>query len=591
MPLTRLSLSSLFLALSLVACGGGGGSETSSPDQPQAPTPTTSPTPPAPTPTPPASKGLALINGKIYTGNPQQKWAEAVVIKDGRISFVGSSADAQGQIAGGMEVVDLQGKLALPGLHDVHMHPLEAGSDAVSCELKPNTPIASQHEAIRACGKQETGSAWVLGWGHSLAQLLEAAKTQTPRSLLDSLVADRPAALMEETSHSVWVNSRALALAGIVAATPHPQGGAILKDGRGEPNGILLDAAGDQVFERAFAPTENFAEANYRGLLQGLGEAAKYGITSLADARVYWRRGHLAAWQRAEREGKLSARASLGLWAYPALGDEEQLAALKAMYSDDPARLLRVNQIKFYVDGILHNSTALLHTPYREFFPEVGPNGLNYFTEERLGRFVTELERAGFDMHIHAIGDRGVHQGLNAIQAARTQNGPNATARHRLTHLELVEPADRPRFKALGVIADLQVAGDFALPQNYAEMEPLIGARAGTMLPLRALWDTGATVTLSSDWDVSSLSPFVGMQHALQLGAQSLPDRESVVQAYTVNAAYALRQEARTGSLEPGKFGDLVIVDRNIFDVPVADIGKTRVLQTILGGKRVYQAQ
>ncbi|MBI2381506.1 MAG: amidohydrolase [Gammaproteobacteria bacterium] len=487
-----------------------------------------------------------------------------------------------------MPVVDLKGRLVLPGLHDVHMHPLEAGLDVVSCILDADRPIAEQRDTIAGCADQGERE-WVLGWGHSL-RLLEAAG-ESPLAILDELIPDRPAAFMEETSHSVWVNSKALELAGIDAATPHPQGGAILKDRRGMPNGILLDAAGDAVFDLALPAGRELAEHNYAGLLHGLKAAAENGITSLVDARVYWRRGYLAAWQRAEREGKLSARASLSLWAYPGMDDEEQLGALKAMYRDEPGSLLRVNQVKFYADGVLHNTTAALHQPYRDYYPEVGPYGLNYFTEERLARYITELEKTGFDAHVHAIGDRGVHEALNAIETAREANGMNPGARHRLTHLELVDQRDRPRFKALGVIADMQVAGDFALPQNHGEMEPLIGERAYEMLPLRSLWEAGARLTLSSDWDVSALSPFVGMQHALQLGEESLPDLASAVQAYTLDAAHALHQENQTGSLEVGKAGDLVVLDQDIFRLPVSRIGKTKVLMTVLGGKPVYRGR
>lgn len=537
------------------------------------------------------ARDLVLVNGRIYTADPEQAWAEAIVIADGKIRIVGTNAEAREHLKPGQRAVDLKGKLVLPGLHDVHMHPLEANLDVVTCTLEADTPIAEQLDTLRACGDADSAlpGDWVLGWGHSLQSLLEAA--DSPRALLDELIPDRPAAIMEETSHSVWVNSQALELAGISAATAQPQGGAILKDALGEPSGILLDAAGDLVFDRALPASAELAEHNYAALLAGLKAAAKAGITSLVDARVYWRRGYLEAWERAEREGKLSARASLSLWAYPAMDDAEQLAALKAMHRDDPGSLLRVNQVKFYADGILHNTTAALHRPYRDYFPEVGPLGLNYFTEERLARYITELEQAGFDAHVHAIGDRGVHEALNAVEAARQINGEAPAARHRLTHLELVDRADRPRFAELGVIADFQVAGDFALPHNHGEMEPLIGERAHDMLPVRAIWDAGATVTLSSDWDVSALSPFVGMQHALELGEQSLPDRESVVRAYTVNAAYAMRQEERTGSLEAGKAGDLVVLSQDIFAVPVKAVAKTRVLLTVLGGQVVYRGR
>jgi predicted amidohydrolase YtcJ len=541
--------------------------------------------------TPSTTGNIALINGKVYTVNDKQPWAEAVVIKAGKIVFVGTSADAKKQIDGTTETIDLQGKMVMPGIEDSHMHPLEAGSDVVSCILNDEESINAQLPTIKACKDDDsTGTDWILGWGHSLHALLDATKTKTPVQILDELIPDRPIAIMESTSHSIWVNSAALELAKIDKNTPNPQGGAILKDADGEPNGILLDTAGDLVIDLAFKPTPELKKANYAGLLKSLKQVAQNGITSMVEARLYWKRDYLEAYDQAEREGKLTARTNISVWAYPTMNDAEQLKAIKGMYRDNPNSLVRVNQIKIYDDGILHNTTAALLSPYKTTLNGVGSNvGLSYFTQERLTRYVTELEKVGYDMHIHTIGDRGVRESLNAIEAAQNTNNSSQT-RHRLTHVEMVSPSDIPRFAKLGVIADFQVAGDFALPANYAEVEPLIGERAYSMLPVRSIYDTGATVTLSSDWDVSTLNPFVGMQHALQLGKQSLPNLDAVIDAYTINAAYLMRQDTRTGSLEVGKLGDVIVLDQNIFNVPVANIGKTKVLLTLLGGKSVYRS-
>lgn len=528
---------------------------------------------------------LVLTNGAIYTVNPEQPWAEAVVIKNSKIAYIGNQDGAKKYLDDDSQVIDLKGKLVLPGIHDTHLHPLEAGSDRVSCILDTDLGITDNLNIVADCARNHPGSDWLLGWGHSLESLLETESS--PVALLDAVESERPIAIMEFTSHSVWVNSKALELAGIDAQTPPPTGGAILKDTNGEPNGILLDAAGDLVFELALAPTPALKRANYEGLLYGLEQVAKNGITSIVDARVYWQRGYLDAWYKAQAEGTLTARTVLSLWAYPDMEDSAQLAKLKSMYSNDPESMLRVNQIKLYSDGILHNATAALHDPYLDYFAEVGAYGLNYFNAQRLAHYTAELEKTGFNMHIHAIGDRGVTEALDAIAFAQNQNGK--LGRHRITHVEMVQEADKPRFAELDVIADFQLAGDFTKPEHHGDMAPLIGQRAYSMLPVRDLYNSGATITLSSDWDVSSLSPFVGMQNALTRGDQSLPDLAAVIEAYTLNGAYVMGQEDKTGSLEPGKYGDMIVLDRNIFTIPKEQISKTQVEMTIVGGEIVYQ--
>ena len=533
------------------------------------------------------SHNIALLNGQIYTVNPQQPWAQAMVIEDGKIVFVGSTEDAQPFIQADMQTLDLNGKLALPGLHDVHTHPLEAGSERITCILDTEQNLNQALSIIRTCAAQASDDEWLLGWGHDLSIVLDTATS--PRAMLDAIESTRPVAIMEATSHSIWVNSKALELVNISGQTPNPPGGIILLDAQGEANGILLDAAGDLVFDLAYAPTPERLEENYQGLLYGLEQAAMNGITSLVDARVYWKRGYLSAWQRAEQENTLTARTVLSLWAYPNMNDDEQLQTLTSLFHSDTNSLLNINQIKFYSDGILHNTTAALLAPYQEYFPEVGSTGLNYFDKNRLARYTTELEKVGFNMHIHAIGDRGVRESLDAIESARKVNG-ELGARHRLTHVEMVDEQDKPRFAQLNAIADFQLAGDFTKPEFHQDTAYLIGERSEHMLPVRDIYNTGATVTLSSDWDVSDLSPFVGMQNALTRGAQSMPNLASVIKAYTINGAYTMGQEQQTGSLTVGKFADVVIVDQNLFEVPVTDIAKTKVLMTILGGETVYDA-
>ncbi len=233
---------------------------------------------------------------------------------------------------------------------------------------------------------------------------------------------------------------------------------------------------------------------NRLALRLGYHHAARSGITSLVDARVFWKRGYLDAYQWAEREGVMTAHTTLGLWAYPQEEDAVQIPRLAGMFARNPQRNLQVSQIKIYADGITTMSTATLLQPYRQL-QLAGPLGLNYFSVNRLQRYVTTLEPVGFDFHIHAIGDRGAQEALDAIEFARSQH-PQLAPRHRITHLELVDPVDVARFANLDVIADFQMATEYVLPSHAMDLAPILGRRRlqERSLPLRSLWNSGAHV-------------------------------------------------------------------------------------------------
>lgn len=531
----------------------------------------------------PAGEQL-LVNGRIYTVNPQRPWAEVIWVKDGVIAGIGTEAEVRAQVGPQVEVVDLQGAFVMPGLHDVHLHPLEAASENVQFEVDLRvTDPANYVPAIRRALRQHPDAPWLLGWGADLEVLL--ADDRRPVKVLDKVSTTRPIAIMEQTSHAVWVNSAALAVAGIDRSTPDPVGGVIMKDANGDPNGLLLDNSGNQMIDRAIASIAGTAERNYQGLVgYALPELARHGITSICDARTYWDRGHHRVWQRVRDAGQLTVRANLGLWVYPDRDDAEQIAALKGLYEDMPGSLLRINQIKLYADGIVTNTTCAMHEDFRvDLLHRPTNNGLNYITEGRMAEYIAALEPRGFDFHIHAIGNRGVHEALNAVERAGSAGG-----RHRLTHVEYVDAVDIPRFAALNVTADAQVAGDFAQPAHWHENDHLVApALNARLIPLGDLAKGQARITLSSDWDVSTLNPFVGMQNAVTRAPQAL-DLAAAIRAYTIDAAYVMRQEERVGSLEVGKEADFVVLDRDLFAVAPGQIGQTRVRATYLQGRRVY---
>ncbi|MDP7062069.1 MAG: amidohydrolase [Planctomycetota bacterium] len=530
----------------------------------------------------------------IYTVDGLQPWASAMAMKNGEILYVGSNAGASAYQGAQTEMVHMQGRMLMPGIGDSHVHLLEAHHPATGTViLESGHSLESYIPTIQAQAPNQIGTDWVIGWGFSMIDVLidQFFFARRPVDILDDAVPNDPAIIMEETSHAMWVNSKALQAAGIDRFTPNPPGGVIMKDWWGRPNGILLDGAGEYVMDLAMARSAALDRLNKIALRVGYKHAARNGITAIADARAFWKRGYIDAYKHAEQNDVMTARTVLGLWAYPYLDDTAQIAQLSGMYERDPQSLLHISQIKIYSDGILNMTTAAVLDPYRRL-QLAAPLGLNYFEAPRLNRYLNELEQVGFDFHIHAIGDRGAREGLNAVEAAQWANPHLPPRRHRITHLELVAPTDIPRFHQLGVIADLQMSSHFVLPGHNNELKIVLGAHrvAERSLPLKDLWESDAHLVLSSDYDVGSFSPFVGMENALNRGPQSLPNVAAAVRAYTIEPAYLMRLEHVTGSLEAGKSADYIVLDRNIFQIAPSTLGQTKVLQTVFRGAEVWRA-
>ncbi|MEM8896885.1 MAG: amidohydrolase [Bacteroidota bacterium] len=532
-----------------------------------------------------AENETVFYNGEIYTVNDQQAWVSAIYIRNGIIKAVGQDEAVINAASDNAELINLRGAFMMPGIHDVHVHPLEAASENVQFTLDDRIQDAEVYTRdIENASLDNPGSGWLLGWGHWIDVLLDAKRM--PKEIIDEVVSNRPVVIMEQTSHSVWCNSRALALMGVDSNTPDPPGGIIMREENGEANGLLIDNAGNLLLDIALSPNADRTENDYWGLVEfALPELARNGITSICDARTYWKRDHHTTWQRVADEGLLTARVNLGLWAYPDGEDAQQLAILKSLYTNSENSLLKINQIKLYADGIIHNTTSAMHETYRvNYFGFPINKGLNYFTQERVATYIRELENVGFDFHIHAIGNRGVHESLNAIELSATQRG-----RHRLTHVEYVDPVDVARFAQLNVTADAQVAGDFSQPARWHDNDYLIGSALNdNVIPIKSLANAGARLTLSSDWDVSELNPFIGMSNAVGRSPQEV-SLEEAIKAYTINPAYVMRQEEKVGTIEVGKEADLIILDRNLFDISASQIRNTQVNATYLRGELVYQ--
>ena len=529
-----------------------------------------------------------LINGNIYTANADQPYAESIAIRGGKIMAVGPFDQIKTTIGKKTIVTDLKGKQVLPGFIDNHNHIFEAASEAGgNCELSQEATPSEQIPYLQDCFDNTKPNQWVIGWGHTIQATL-SEEEDTPLEIIDRIFPDRPVIIMEQTSHSMWVNSIALALAGITLSTPDPQGGKIMKtEGADALLGILIDNSGDIVMELAWNSLKNKFTKSYDGLVNGLHEVAKNGITTVGDGRLYWKRGWYDVWKAVEADGQLTARVSLRPWIYPHVSQQEQLTFLKSTYNSDKNALLIVDQVKMYTDGIIVNGTAKTLAPYQfTYFPE-SPYGLNYIQPKAMSNWLTTLATLGYGAHIHAIGDGGVRDALNAIEFARKSGSPH---HYSMTHLEMINPSDYSRFTSLSVDADFQIGSDYIVKNDHRWAYELIGEkRSHKLIPLGAIYKTGANITLSSDWNVNPLSPLAAIANAVALKDKGLPNVQTAIDAYTVNAARALGLASVTGSLEVGKSADIVVLNHTIVGETPKSIRKSSVIWTLFQGETVFK--
>jgi hypothetical protein len=531
---------------------------------------------------------LILLGGVVYTVDAGRSWAHAVAIRDGRIVFVGDDDGALALAGRSTAVIELGGRLVLPGFHDSHVHPIAGGIELAECDLSGEATEAGVLGAVQAYTRSHPSLEWIRGWGWHLPLFPDG---NPHRRLLDAVVADRPAYFTTADGHSGWANSKALARAGIGADTPELPGGKIERDPDGTPSGTLREGAMD-LMDRLLPPYT--AEECQTGLRRALDLASRSGITALYDADAD--EGRLEAYAALASENELPARVVAAL-RVDGPAETELIARLRSLRERFGSRRVRPIAVKIHVDGVIEAHTAALLEPYADRPEELG--SLN-FEPADLEAMVLALDREGFQIHMHAIGDRAVRQALDAFARARAENG-GRDLRGIIAHLELIDPADLPRFAALGVIADFQPLWAYADRYITELTEPRVGAaRARWLYPIGSLARTGAMVAAGSDWNVTSFNPLEAMQVAITRrgptdgpGPAWIPeervDLATIIAAYTAHGAYAMQQERETGSIEVGKSADLVVLDRNLFEIPPEEIHRTRVLMTLLEGQEIYR--
>jgi predicted amidohydrolase YtcJ len=532
---------------------------------------------------------LVLVNGAIYTLAPSRPWAEALAVREGHLVFVGDEGGAFRFVGPATAVVDLDGQMVLPGFQDTHAHPLSGGLELGECNLYQAKTAAEVEGVIRAYVAQHPDHPWIRGNGWQLPVFPGA---NPRRELLDRIVPDRPAYFAAADGHSAWVNSKALALAGITRATRDPRNGRIERDpATGQPTGTLREAAMSLVAKLLpeYPLPERIGAAR-----RALAEANRFGITSIVDANAGL--AYLDAYRALDDRGELNARVFVALETEPNPVESEtvRLRELRRRYTGSR---LTANAVKFFADGVIEARTAALLAPYLGHGRDAG--SLNYTPEDLTAR-ITAADREGFQIHAHAIGDRAIRVTLDALEHARQQNGPR-DARPVIAHLELLDPADIPRFRRLGVIASVQPM--WALADKYITdlTEPVLGpARSRWLYPIASLMNSGAVVAGGSDWTVSSLNPLDAIQVALTRRDPDAPagpawipeqrvDLPRMIAAYTINGAFAMRLDRETGSLEAGKAADLIVLEKNLFEVPVTEIHKVKVVLTVLEGREVWR--
>lgn len=564
---------------------------------------------------PPADR--VYRNGVVFTADASHPTAEALAIRDGRIVYVGDDAGVAALIAPATVSVDLGGRFLMPGLVDGHMHPFDAGTELMKCSLNyESLTVEQMQQRIQKCldataSQEPDGWFEVVNW---FQESMRPAGVRTSRATLDALKTSRPIIVNSSFGHTTLVNSRALALAGLTAATPDPLGGKIWRDAAGAPTGLLEDAA-SQPFEALLPkPTAEEDVAAARAALEAMN---RQGVTSFLDAVAPPR--HLAAFTAVHGAGGLTARAHFAPVIEPEDADHPEaavarVAALAKQYDHGEivsAPGITVRNAKLFLDGVIAAPalTGAMLEPYvvregaKPGTADPGRGPAVYFPPKPLAALLVGLGRAGIDPHLHADGDGAVHAALDGIEALR-QALPKADIRPAIAHDEIVSPADFPRFAALGAIPVLSFqwekpAGDTLGLKDYFGPE-----RMKILEPAGLLAAAGARIAFGSDWPVDRLDEWFALKAGVtrtnapdappeyhgRLGDDPGLSREAVLRAATIDAAYELHEDQATGSLEVGKCADLIVLDRNPLTVPAEEIANVRVLETVVGGRVVWQA-
>jgi predicted amidohydrolase YtcJ len=533
------------------------------------------------------SADLVLLNGKFWTVNDAQPRAQAVACISNRIAAVGSNDEIRKWIGPTTQVMDLGGKLALPGFNDAHVHFYSGGENLASVQLRHAKSEAEFRDRIAEFAATLPAGRWVTGggWDH---ENWTPARLPT-RQWIDAVSAGHPVFVNRLDGHMALANSEALKLAGITRETPDPPGGTIVRDAAGEPTGVLKDAAMNGVNRIIPEPSpEQIAE----GLRAAMRYARENGVTSVQDMSAS--PDVLSVYQTLLSRGELTLR----IYGFQPLASWQRLASvgLRAAFGGDR---LQIGGLKGFADGSLGSTTALFFEPYLDAPQTSGLANSQMIPESKMLNNILAADHAGLQVAVHAIGDKANATILGMYEQAAQQGGAR-DRRFRIEHAQHLRAQDIPRFGKLRVIASMQ---PYHAIDDGRWAEKRIGPeRAKGTYAFRSLLDSGAVLAFGSDWDVAPMQPLMGIYAAAT--RRTLDDKHpggwvpeqkisvaEAIRAYTMGSAYASFNERTKGSIEPGKLADIVVLSDDILAIPPAEIEKTRVAVTIFDGKVIYQRE
>jgi predicted amidohydrolase YtcJ len=543
-----------------------------------------------------APKGLArkatliLTNGRIWTGNPASEWATAVAIAGQRIIALGSDKRIAALADKNTLKIDLTGRFAMPGINDAHIHFLSGALRAFQVDLDGARSLEEIQRRVAAFAKDNPDESWITGSGWEYSYL--PGKRLPDRADLDAAVRERPVFLSSYDGHTAWANSKALELAGVNGQSKFEGYGEVVIDqNTGQPTGVLKESAMRLV--RAKIP-EPSRERKLEALRRALKMAARLGITSFQNASGSV--DEVGLYKEMLDRGELTARVSFAISVGPrsTQADIDRIAALTKTYSGPR---LRVGAIKIVLDGVIETHTAAMLEPYADA-PET--SGRPAYNADQLGNLVVMADRAGLQVFIHAIGDRGVRMALDAFERARGENG-RRDSRFRIEHIETIAASDIPRFAKLGVMASMEPI--HADPGTNGVWLPAIGPLRGARgFAWRSLERAGARLVFSSDWPAAiSVDPMRGLHNAVNRQTTSgepaggwLPEQrvsvDTALAAYTSAGAFASFEEKIKGKIAPGMLADLIVLDADPFKANPGDLHKSRVAMTVFDGRLIHQA-
>ncbi|MEI8056168.1 MAG: amidohydrolase [Actinomycetes bacterium] len=542
-----------------------------------------------------------FVGGSLFTAGNVASQRGAVALSGGRIAAIGSDREIRELASASTEVIDISNQLLMPGFQDSHIHPIMAGVTMLQCDLHDAESFEETVDRIRVYVESHPNADWITGGGWSMGFFPGGTPT---RHTLDAIVSDRPVFLPNRDGHGAWVNTHALEIAGISAATTDPADGRIEREPDGFPSGTLHEGAMGLVQRHV---SKSSTADQYAGLLEAQRVLFSYGITGWQDAAVgeiFGEEDLLPVYLKAAAAGDLRARVVGALWWDRARG-AEQIPDLIDRRAEATVGRFRGTSVKIMQDGVAENFTAAMTEPYLdECGCHTDNSGLSFVDPIALRGYVTQLDAAGFQVHFHSLGDRAVREALDAIEAALAANGPTDN-RHHLAHIQVVHPEDIPRFARLNATANAQPLWAAHETQMDLLTIPFLGEpRSSWQYPFADLLRAGSRLAAGSDWPVSTAEPMQGIHVAVNragygatgsdaealYGHNALTLAEALT-AYTLGSARVMHHDDVTGHLAEGAYADVIVLDRDPFASEQDLIGATQVSRTYVQGELVHSRQ